>query len=177
MDCESLFVWVTHLLDTWFKFLLPSTWVVLRPVVCTSTRFLWTVRKPLSRHCDRRYWLLISEHWPWVSPGVVITFCLLLSPLMATSEPLLPVAGDCGAPDNVRGWHGPIVSRHSTKAARTLNLKMVGWKISQEERISESLAGSKYCPRDWFKIYWIHKKNLSEQGWHGHCSHLSPRPV
>ena len=123
---QWILMWVTFLIVT----LLPSTCVVLRPVVCTSTLFLWTVRKPLSRHWDRRYWLLISVHCWLVSS--VITFCLLtpspLTPGLATSEPLLPVAGDCGAPDNVRGWHGPMVNRHSTKAARTLNLKIVWCK-------------------------------------------------
>ena len=157
---------------------------MLRPVVCTSTLFLWTVRNPLSRHWLLRYWLLISVHW-WPPPiSVVITFCLLtpdLNPGLATSEPLLPVAGDCRAPDNVRGWH-MVSMLHTTKAARTLNLKIyVAIKylwFRKGCRLCKVLVGSKYCPRGEtdLRIYWIHKKNLSEEGWHGHCSHLGPRP-
>ena len=170
-------MWVTHSsLHSLSKFLLPSTCVVLRPVVCTSTLFLWTVRKPLSRHWDLRYWLRISVHCP-LSP--VITFCLLapLTPGLATSEPLLPVAGDCRAPDNVRGWHGPMVSRHTTKAARTLNLKIyVAMKYLCDIGKGPLLAQNIVHEETDLRIYWIHKKNLSEEGWHGHCSHLGPRP-
>ena len=166
---QWILVWVTFFTVT----LLPSTCVVLRPVVCTSTLFLWTVRKPLSRHWDRRYWLLISVHcWPESSD---ITICLLsLSPGLATSGPLLPVAGDCGAPDNARGWHGPMVSRHTTKAATTLNLKQFDvrhWKGCLGPQLAQNIVHEAYL-----RIYWINKKNLSGEGWHGHCSHLGPRP-